>query len=500
MKDKSFSVPAVIVYEGKVYYYVATDMEKKGNTYGKKEWNVYSSMDLENWKLESQFEEPKINMTNRSTVKASHLIVKNDDFFWYVLTESDDNIPDYRVDVIKSDHPVQEWQDTSAVSVIPPDMMDELDDVERVAWKESTLSVSMNENGEAYLFFGKNNLYYVKLKENMVDLENSIKKVYINGFKGSFAGGAKIHQHKDTYYMTFTVNSPQVIGYATAKNLAGPWEYKGIIMDESTEIAPFYANIFSFQEQSYFIYHSKPVTEKQRSNGSVAIEEIYYQDGLIASPVTPTASGTDGPSYLIQQAGGNLALRINDERLVVSVAEEEQYDFRWHQTPGLIGSDQVNIVSFQSENRPGFYLVNQDNRLQVKQDDGSTEFAEIASFRIVPGLSDKTAYSIQPYNKDQYFLFMREDIIEFRKKEELADLELATFHLAAKEDIVPELQTKPVKYSESSEEPYRDGNDSLKGLESSQMIEKEETNWVVVCVVLLSAILIILIIRKYIKS
>jgi arabinan endo-1,5-alpha-L-arabinosidase len=84
-----------------------------------------------------------------------------------------------------------------------------------------------------------------------------------------------------------------------------------------------------------------------------------------------------------------------DARIDENVTPE--MDSQWELVPGLANSGD-GYVSIQSVNYPGYYLRHSNYDLSLEKNDGTSLFAESATFKIVPGLADPSYISFQSYN------------------------------------------------------------------------------------------------------
>ncbi|MFI0437288.1 AbfB domain-containing protein, partial [Streptomyces eurythermus] len=70
-------------------------------------------------------------------------------------------------------------------------------------------------------------------------------------------------------------------------------------------------------------------------------------------------------------------------------------DSQWKLVPGLADP---SGVSFQSVSHPTRYLRHYDHQLRLDVDDGSSAFAQDATFHRVPGLADPSWASFRSHN------------------------------------------------------------------------------------------------------
>ena len=77
-------------------------------------------------------------------------------------------------------------------------------------------------------------------------------------------------------------------------------------------------------------------------------------------------------------------------------------DAKWKIVPGLMDGGE-GYVSFESVNKPGYYITNNNFVAKLGQNDGTDRFRAAATFKRVPGLAESTAVSYQSYtNPDRY--------------------------------------------------------------------------------------------------
>jgi hypothetical protein len=100
--------------------------------------------------------------------------------------------------------------------------------------------------------------------------------------------------------MIFAANGiPERIDYSMADNPLGPWEYKGIILDENREdgkgTGSFtnHSGIVDYKGHSYIFYHTGQLYDGGGYHRSVAIEEIEYNDDGTINTVPMTDNGVD---------------------------------------------------------------------------------------------------------------------------------------------------------------------------------------------------------------
>ena len=185
-------------------------------------------------------------------------------------------------------------------------------------WQDIDPTVFVNDNGQAYLYWGNPKLWYVKLNEDMISYDRSIgqngivsvemtaesfgAKVAPDGKPGTtYTEGPWFFKRKNLYYMIYAAEGiPEYISYSTSNSPEGPWAYKGQIMKRADHLAfTNHAGIVDFKGNSYLFYHDQDLSKGQGFKRSVSLQQFNYNaDGTIPL-ITPTKEGiTKSISYL----------------------------------------------------------------------------------------------------------------------------------------------------------------------------------------------------------
>lgn len=269
--------PAAMVHGGKVYLYAGHD-EANDNTkfFEMHDWLVYSSDDMVNWEAHG----PRLHVKDFKWAKgdawASQIIEKNGKFYWYITARHNDTKPGFAIGVAVGDSPLGPFKDALGKALITNDMTTDTPN----DWDDIDPSVFIDNDGQAYLFWGNSKPRYAKLKPNMIELDGPI--VPIAGLP-EFTEAIWVHKYKDNYYLSYAIGFPEKLGYAMSKSITGPWEYKGILNEVAGNTPTNHQAIIEFNNKHYFIYHTgagRPDGGQYRR--SVSIEELFYNaDGTI---------------------------------------------------------------------------------------------------------------------------------------------------------------------------------------------------------------------------
>jgi arabinoxylan arabinofuranohydrolase len=289
--------PAPMVYNGKVYVYTSHDEDETvNNFFTMLDWRCYSSSDMVNWTDHGSVASLKdfgwSDKTNGAW--APQCIERNGKFYLYCPVHGDG------IGVLVSDSPTGPFKDILGKRLVDSDHI----------WNDIDPTVFVDDNGQAYLYWGNPTLYYVKLNDNMISYDRSIGK---NGIVSAematesfgknkaqdgkhltnYTEGPWIYKRKNLYYMVYAAAGiPEYIAYSTAPSATGPWTYRGIIMGRHPGLAfTNHPGIVDFKGNSYFFYHNQGLPGGEGFRRSVCVEQFKYNaDGSIPL-ITPTKEG-----------------------------------------------------------------------------------------------------------------------------------------------------------------------------------------------------------------
>lgn len=282
IKDKYTGDPAALVYKDKVYLYAGHDEAPNDfNFYKMNEWLVYSSSDMVNWQ-----EHPvPLKVTDFAWAKAdawaAQVIERNGKFYWYVTVEHG-TIPGKAIGVAVSDSPTGPFKDALGKALITNDMTTQTN----IGWDDIDPTVMIDDDGQAYLFWGNSVCHYAKLKANMTELDGPIQTISLP----NFTEAPWIHKHKNWYYLSYAYQFPEKIAYAMSKSINGPWQYKGILNELAGNSNTNHQAIIDFQGKSYFIYHNGSIQPNGGSfRRSVCVDRLFYnKDGTMKRVIMTT--------------------------------------------------------------------------------------------------------------------------------------------------------------------------------------------------------------------
>ena len=287
--------PAAIVHKDTVYLYTGHD-EAEPNKPGfvMNDWLLFSSKDMVNWQAHG----PILKVTDfkwaQHSAWAAHMIERDNKFYFYTSVYYDKGEkPGFAVGVAVADSPTGPFKDARGSALLTNDMTTQTSN----NWDDIDPAIFIEENGDAYMFFGNSVPKYVKLKDNMIELDGEIKVLDIPNFTEALW----VHKKDDNYYLSYASGLPETIHYAMSKSIHGPWEYKGLINEVAGNSNTNHQAIIEFKDKSYFIYHTgatqhnSPIGIGGEFRRAVAVNELEYNaDGTI-KPIIMTSQGIVNP-------------------------------------------------------------------------------------------------------------------------------------------------------------------------------------------------------------
>ena len=143
----------------------------------------------------------------------------------------------------------------------------------------------IDDDGQAYLFWGNGSCKWVKLKENMIEIDGPI-----HTFKPqNFTEAPWVYKRKGLYYLVYAANFPETIEYCTAEKIEGPWTYRGLIEDKVPNSTTTHPGIIDYKGKSFFFYHNGVLPTGGSYRRSVCVDYLHYnEDGSIQKVIQTT--------------------------------------------------------------------------------------------------------------------------------------------------------------------------------------------------------------------
>lgn len=309
VKYKYLGDPAALVDGNTLYLYAGHDQcPERQERYVLNEWCILSTTDMKTWNEHSYKLKAVDFPWARGEAWASQTIKHNGKYYWYVTAEHK-SIHGKALGVAVADSPTGPFVPVEK-PLVTNDMTTKWTGI---SWDDIDPTVMVDDDGQAYIFWGNTQLYYAKLKPNMTELDGDIMTIDMRGIRmpsnpkawndeaeadkasaGSnfFTEAPWIHKHKDWYYLTFSIGFPEKTAYAMSKSINGPWEYKGILNEIAGHCNTNHHAIVKFKGEWYFIYHNGAINTAGSSfRRSVCVDRLYYKKNGELKRIQMTSEG-----------------------------------------------------------------------------------------------------------------------------------------------------------------------------------------------------------------
>ena len=282
IRHKFTTDPTALVHDGTVYLYTGHDEAPAGTEeYVMNDWLCFSSTDLVHWT------EHPIPLTGRDFSWATGgayapKVIARDGRFYFYAPVTHASIPGRAIGVAVSDSPIGPFGDARGSALITGEMTNATEEFVNI-----DPAVLIDDDGQAYLFWGKSECFYSRLKANMVELDGEITPIEFPGF----AEGSHLHKRDGWYYFSYGYQMPEKVAYAMSRSLDGPWEFKGILNELAGNCETNRPAIIDFKGRSYFFYHNGALPGGGSHRRSVCVDYLYYNADGTMKRVIMTSEG-----------------------------------------------------------------------------------------------------------------------------------------------------------------------------------------------------------------
>lgn len=271
------SDPAPMVYNDTVYVYTGHD-EDGSTWFTMNDWRCFSSTDMVNWTDHGSPLSYKEFSWSRGDAWAGQCIERNGKFYFYVPINKIGG--HMAVGVAVSDCPTGPFKDALGHPLV------------ETGTGDIDPTVYIDDDGQAYLYWGNPHLWYVKLNEDMISYDETVGIVQVPLTEESFGKrdgnperttlyeeGPWFYKRNELYYMVYAASGiPENIAYSTSTSPTGPWIYRGVIMPTEGGSFTNHPGLVDFKGNSYFFYHNGALPGGGGFTRSVCVEQFEYNE------------------------------------------------------------------------------------------------------------------------------------------------------------------------------------------------------------------------------
>lgn len=279
--------PAPYVHGDTVYLFVDHD-ENDAQYFLMEDWQLYSTDDMVNW----TYRGTPISTgtfswaTQGDKAWASQAIERDGKWYWYICAQDAESGLD-AIGVAVADAPEGPYRDALGCPLTKP------------GFGFIDPSVFIDDDGQAYLFWGNNGLWMAKLNRDMISFDGEIR--YIDELDDEKAFGPKVmkrdyalnkrmlksnfeeapwvSKRNGIYYLVYAAGGvPEFMAYSTAENINGPWTYRGRIMNEAENSFTIHGGLIEIGGRNFMFYHNGKLPNGGGFRRSSCVEEFSYGD------------------------------------------------------------------------------------------------------------------------------------------------------------------------------------------------------------------------------
>lgn len=270
IQTKYTADPAPMVYNDTVFLYTTHD-ENDAEGFKMQDWLLYTSTDMVNWTDHGAVASLKsFDWVKRDNgAWAEQVVERNGKFYMYCPIHGNG------IGVLVSDSPYGPFKDPLGKPLV----------WQKEHWDDIDPTVFIDEDGQAYMYWGNPNCYYVKLNEDMISYSGDIVK--LKETPEHYQEGPWFYKRNGHYYLAFASTCcPEGIGYAMSDSPTGPWTTRGYIMRPTVRSRGNHPGIMDYKGKSYVFGLNydllKLETDTHYERRSVSVAEMHYnEDGTI---------------------------------------------------------------------------------------------------------------------------------------------------------------------------------------------------------------------------
>ena len=328
--------PTARVFDGRIYLFPSHDIispvEPEKKWFSMADYHVFSSDNLTDWTdhgvILSQEQVPWGNPAAYS-MWAPDCVEKDGKYYFFfpdapkpLDTDKDGRSRGFGVGVAVADHPYGPYKP-------------EPNNIKGIAGIDPC--VLQASNGENVIFWGGGGLRMARLKDNLTELadeelQNPVEgphgmKLYghaVEGLPEGFKEGPFAFERDGRFYLTYPwvrkENGTECLAYAMSDKPMGPYEYKGIIMQEHENGCwTNHHSIVEYKGQWYLFYHHNDYSPGFDKNRAVCADSLFFNPDGTIQEVKPTLRGigvTDARTQVqmdrYSSIGGGATIEYND--------------------------------------------------------------------------------------------------------------------------------------------------------------------------------------------
>ncbi len=245
------------------------------------DWLLWSTTDMVNWTAHGAVASLKDFSwrTRDNGAWAIQTVKRNGKYYLYAPLHG------HGIGVLVSDSPYGPFKDPLGKPLV----------WQQEHWEDIDPTVFIDDDGQAYMYWGNPNTYWVMLNDDMISVKGDIHK--LDYHLDHYQEGPWLYKRNGHYYLAYaTTCCPEALGYAMSDSPKGPWKSKGYIMRPTNRDRGNHPGICDYKGHSYVFGQNYDLMHLETF-------EHHERRSVSATEITYSADGTiqDVPYWLDQQ-------------------------------------------------------------------------------------------------------------------------------------------------------------------------------------------------------
>jgi arabinoxylan arabinofuranohydrolase len=280
--------PAPLVHNDTLYLFTGHDEDSATQRgFIMKDYLCFTTTDMVNWTHHGPvFHVDSLGWAARNNANAAQVAYRNGKYYYYISPWS--ALPDGGdcIAIGVANTPYGYYKDALGKPLINPSQTK----YGGHAWEDIDPTILIDDDGQAYMYWGNNSLYCVKLNKNMVTYSGEIVTFDIKdktAFGPDYEEAPWIFKRNNIYYLMYAAHVPEAVYYATATSPLGPWKYGGVIMKAFAQGSMGnHPGVANYKDNWYFFYMNEDLPNGHSKRRAVNVIQFDFNpDGSISELV-----------------------------------------------------------------------------------------------------------------------------------------------------------------------------------------------------------------------
>lgn len=325
IRDKGVCDPHIHIFNNRAYLYAGVDDNWNNIGYVMKEWQIWSSSNLIDWRYEWSLRPENTYIGPSAACWASDAVERDGKYYWYFSNGTQD------IGVAMADRPEGPFEDALGAPLIyaasAPDIQVYDPDI-----------FIDEETNQPYILFGGHGYQIARLDLDMLSLAEEPRELVVLGAP-YYGDKIEMFKRKGIYYMQW---GP----YAVSDNIYGPYQYKGLYTDG-------HSKIFTWNNQ----WFAGKVEKDSQFYRSTSINYVLFKDDGAVRYIENDPMGVGQYDGLRRHIPFAYYFASSHPDCIRESSEETGFEIAglpdggWLNFPNLYNVPDSNVLYFRYQNR-----------------------------------------------------------------------------------------------------------------------------------------------------